>query len=57
MEKENITIESSVKDFNEMTQKVINLKNKIENEISEVNKLYEKVINDLTNSFLLKHEK
>ena len=57
LEKENITIESSVKEFNEMTQKVINLKNKIENEISEVNKLYEKVINDLTNSFLLKHEK
>ena len=32
------------------------LKNKIENEINAINILYEKTIEDLTNSFLKKHE-
>ena len=55
-EKENITIESSTKDFNESNQKIIDLKNKIENEINKVNNLYEKVIDELTKSFIKKHE-
>ena len=57
LEKENITIESSIREFNEITKKVIDLKNKIENEINEVNTLYEKTLNDLKNSYILKHEK
>ena len=39
LNKEKITIESS---FNEINQKDNNLKNIIENEIEEINKLYEK---------------
>ena len=39
LNKEKITIESS---FNEINQKANNLKNIIENEIEEINKLYEK---------------
>ena len=35
-EKENITIESSTKDFNESNNKIIDLKNKIENEINKI---------------------
>ena len=57
LKKENITIESSIKEFNELNNKVIDLKNKIENEINKINNLYEKTLNDLTKSFLIKHEK
>ena len=54
LNKEKITIESS---FNEINQKANNLKNKIENEIEEINKLYEKVNKEVTKYFELKHEK
>ena len=57
IEKYNFTIESSTKESSEFLEKIKNLKNKIENEIDNINNLYEKTINDLTNSFLLKHEK
>ena len=57
LKKENITIDSVTKDFNEISEKTINLKNKIENEINKINELYEKILNDLTQSFLIKHEK
>ena len=35
---------------------VIDLKNKIENEINKINELYENTINDLTKSYIKKHE-
>ena len=57
LKKENITIESSIEEFNELTNKITDLKNKIENEINKINNLYDKTINDLTQSFLIKHEK
>ena len=57
MNKENITIESSILEFNDVVKKIKVLKDKIENEINEINKLYEKTINDLTKSFEIKHEK
>ena len=44
-------------EFNNIIQNIINIKEKIENEISNVNNLYEKVISDLTKSFQKKHEK
>ena len=56
MNKENITIESVTNDFNQISQKVIDLKNKIENEINKINELYENTINDLTKSYIKKHE-
>ena len=56
LKNENITIEESAKEFNNNIHKIIELKNKIENEINAINKLYEKTFEDLTNSFLKKHE-
>ena len=56
LQKENITIESTTKEFNNISQKIIELKKKIENEINKINDLYEKTIDDLTKSYLKKHE-
>ena len=56
LSKENITIKSATNDFNQISQKVIELKNKIENEINKINKLYENVLNDITKSYIKKHE-
>ena len=57
MKKENITIESSTKEFSKIVENIIKLKNKIENEINNINNLYETTINDLTKSFEEKYEK
>ena len=57
LKKENITIDASKKEFNDIFQKAISLKEKIEKEIQEINLLYEKVNKQVTNSFELKHEK
>ena len=56
LKKENITLELVTKDFNEISEKTINLKNKIENEMNKINELYEKTIDELTKSYLIKHE-
>ena len=57
LKKENITIDNYLKDFNDKSEKVMELKNKIEKEISEIDKLYEKVEKETTKSFESKHEK
>ena len=57
MEKQNITIENSTKNYNENIQKIINLKENIETEITNIDNLYEKVNNETTKSYELKHEK
>ena len=57
LKKENITIESSIKEFNENIQKTIYLKNNIEKQINEIDNSYDKVYKELTKSFELKHEK
>ena len=49
-------MESATKDFSEILEKIILIKNKIEKEINDINIQYEKAINDLTKSFLKKHE-
>ena len=41
LSKENITLESVTNDFNQISQMVIDLKNKIENEINKINELYD----------------
>jgi len=51
LSKENITIESVTNDFNETSQKVIDLNNKIDNEINKINELYKNTINDVTKSY------
>ena len=57
MKKENIAIENSTKDYNDNINKINDLKSMIEKEIIEIDKLYEKVKNETTQSFLKKHEK
>ena len=44
------------KEFNEISQQLILLKDNIEKEINEINNLFDKTINDLTNSFKERHE-
>ena len=56
IKKENISIESANKHNENVIQKLINLKIKIENEINTINHNFEKTIDDLTNSFQKKHE-
>ena len=56
IKKENININRSTKEFEENKQKVENLKNKIENEIKEIDKLYEKVEKEIIEYFKRKHE-
>ena len=57
MEKENISIESSEKDFTEIINKINELKDKIKNEINKINLLYDKTIEELSRSFEEKREK
>ena len=56
LKKENITIESSSKEFNKYIEKSINLKDKIEKEITEIDKLYEIINDKVTKFYLKKHE-
>ena len=57
LKKENITINDYIKDFAIYEQNVTNIKEKIENEIKEINIAYEKVNKEVSKSFELKHEK
>ena len=56
LNKENISINNYIKDFDTCTKNVSNIKDKIENEIKEINIGYEKVYKEINKSFLLKHE-
>ena len=49
-------INSYEKEFNELLFETINLKNKIENEMTEIDKLYDKINNEVSKSFKKKHE-
>ena len=57
LKKENIKIDDSSKDFDDKIQKLNNLKNKIEKEMIEIDKRYEKVDNEVTKSYEIKLEK
>ena len=50
-------MENIFQDFNKISAKTINLISKIENEINNINNIYDSTILDITNSFNLKHEK
>ena len=39
-----------------MSEKLFELKSKVENEIIQINNLFEKTFNDLTKSYLKKHD-
>ena len=57
LKKENITLNSSINEFNENIIKAKNIKQNIEIEINEIDKLYDKVYKEITKSFEEKHEK
>ena len=57
LKKENISLENSINEFNDYVQKINELKNKIENEITQINNLYDKVFSETKKFFELKHEK
>ena len=57
LKKENITLESYNNKFNEISNKANSLKEKLEKELIEIDKLYNKVNNELKISFEKKHEK
>ena len=57
LKKENVTLDNSINKFIEITKQIIGLKDKIENEINKINKLYEQTNNDLLKFFKKKHEK
>ena len=57
LKNENISINDYIKNFDKCIENVENLKNKIENELKEINIGYEKTDKDISKSFELKHEK
>ena len=57
LKKENITLETSTKNFDDLLQNVSLLKEKIEKEITKINNLFEKANEDLKKSYQNKHEK
>ena len=54
--KENLTFDFATKDFEKKYEKMNHLKEKIEQEIININNSYENVFNDISKSFELKHE-
>ena len=57
LKKENLSINDNIKDYDLYAKNVEKVKNKIENEIKEINNSYEKVDKEVTTFFELKHEK
>ena len=55
LKKENISINDYVKEFDINAQNVINIKNKIENEINNMNISYDRVDKETSKSFELNH--
>ena len=56
LNKENISIATSMNEFNIFIEKAKGLKDKIEKEINEINNLYDKTIVDLTNNYKRRKE-
>ena len=56
LEKENISLQSTINELNEISKKTTELKEKIEKEINKINKLYEKTKDELTKSYINKNE-
>jgi len=57
LKKENISLETSTKNFDSLLEKINFIKKTVEEEIIKINNLYEKVNEDLTKSYQIKHEK
>ena len=57
LKKENLTLDITSKDFDIKYKKINNLKEKIEQEIININNTFDTVKNDICKSFELKHAK
>ena len=57
LKKEKILIDSSDQEFKEISEKAIQLKDNIEKEINDIDKLYDEVNKQVTQSYEKKHEK
>ena len=56
LKKENITIEEEKNDLEYHIKLINKLKNIIENELNKINNLYDKTIDDILKSYLIKKE-
>ena len=56
LQKENISLESITSDSKEISEKINELKNKLEKEINHIKELYEKTVQEITKSFKTQHE-
>ena len=56
LKKENISLDSSINEFNKYIEKIKNLEQKIENEIIEINKAYENIDKEITKTYEEKHQ-
>ena len=57
MKKENITIDSYSKSFNETLIKIQKLKDKLELEMTKINEQFDNIMKQITKSYEIKHEK
>ena len=57
LKKENISLDISINEFNKINEKIVNLKEKIEYEITLINKSYDKINNEITKVYQVKYEK
>ena len=57
LKKENISIEVSKKQLNGLFEKINTVKERIEKEMEEINKIYDKTFSEVTKSYEIKHEK
>ena len=57
LEKNGVSYDKSIIEFKQIFNKVKNIKQKIEEEIEKIIKLHEKIMNDITASFIEQHEK
>ena len=57
LKKENISIEVSKKQLGELYEKINTVKERIEKEMEEINKIYDKTFSEVTKSYEIKHEK
>ena len=56
LSQENLSIDSEIEAYNDIIQKIIDIKMKIENEINKINKLYDEKFEDIKKYFKKKYE-
>ena len=57
LKKLNINLDSSINELNEMMKKIVNFNEKIKNEITKIDNLYDKIFNEISHKYKINHEK